>query len=490
MEPTSTSIDTPSGSKLPSLASVRIDAAEGQFGQSFWFFNFFLTPGHDKPAKKMREYPENDGNIVIVHPNAPNVDANILPMHLRLAIIFSNRLANLVRFSYLAQEQDVPGDVVDASIWALSLFIQIFEECPESVLRVQNHVLPDQDYQESRYVMLLNARQKMAWRLLYAGRAQEAIPYAKAMVDEELTQGGQIWLHHPMPFMIYGETLVLSRADDEEAAKTLRRALLGIESVNYPRHVNGISHLIRTRVFLSRALRNIGLDEEAIAHEIWLATWFRKNPRLMPENEMKYLLLPAGPILDVLGGEKWLETRKQTTKAEERIVKACRTCGARDPLATLSRCNNCKYTYYCSRACQKANWSHHKVECRERAETRKKIELRSLTDPEGARRAADWTSYCNSNHYQVEYLPTATSLKHKFRVVACGVFRIKDVLPDLEAIMGLDLGEGQEYVESGTNTAALREIPYNPDWRKGFNVGAPPKPMVLPSGAKDVEHVF
>jgi hypothetical protein len=49
---------------------------------------------------------------------------------------------------------------------------------------------------------------------------------------------------------------------------------------------------------------------------------------------------------------------------------------------------------------------------------------------------------------QVEYAPTATRLKHKFRVLSCGVFLIKDVLRDVEAVMRLDLGEGQEYVDS------------------------------------------
>ncbi|KAJ7034504.1 hypothetical protein C8F04DRAFT_1234152 [Mycena alexandri] len=480
---------------LPSLASVRTDAVE---------------------AKKMRERPENYGDTVLLYRNAPSVNANTLPRHLRLALIFSNNLPNLFPFSYLAQEDDVPEDVVDASIWALSLFIQIFEECPEAVLRAAGHLTPDIDYQEHRYLMLLYARKKMTLRLLSADRAQEAIPHGKSMVDEELTRGKEMWLQNPDPFRIYGEVLVRSRTDDKEAAKALRRALLGIESANWPS--NFFPPLIRTRVFLSRALRNIGLDGEAKTHESWLATWFRKNPRLMPE-------------------------REQTTKAEERIIKACRTCGARDPLATLSRCNSCKHIYYCSRACQKANWSHHKVECRERAEALKKIELMSRTDPDGAERAADWLSWCNSNHdamqigmihalglhrepqrgrthivfKQVEYVPTATKLKHKFRVLVCGVFRIKEVLRDLETVMRLDRGEGQEYVDSVfpemhemvpfahlsfgngvtawlgsgvTSTAALRNFPYDPDWRKKFNVGVPPEPMVLMSGAKDVEHIF
>ncbi|KAJ7753791.1 hypothetical protein B0H16DRAFT_1690696 [Mycena metata] len=498
----------------------------------------------------MREHPEHYGNIALLHLNGSSVNANTLPMHLRRALIFSNMLPNLFPFSYLAEEQDVPEDVVDASIWALSLFIQIFEECPESVLRAAGHLPPDKNYKEFKlfYASVYPQENSIASSMYFSNsrvdRAQEAISYGKSMVDED-TRGDEMWLQNPDPFRIYGEVLVHSRTDDKEAVKTLRRALLGIESPNWPS--NFIPQLIRTRVFLSRALRNIGLDDEAKTHEIWLATWFRKNPRLMLENEIKYLLLPAGPILGILGGEEWLETRKQTTKAAERIVKACRTCSAREPLATLSRCNDCKHTYYCSKACQKANWSNHKLECRDRVKARKKIELMSLTDPDGAQRAADWSSWCNSNHdamqfgivhalglhrepqrgrthivfKHVEYMPTATKLKYKFRIVACGVFRILDVLHDIEIIMGLERGEGQEYVDSvldsvlpqmhgmipfthlsfgndvqawlssgGISSASLREIPHNPDWRKGFNVGAPPEPMISMSRAKDVEHVF
>ncbi|KAJ7034521.1 hypothetical protein C8F04DRAFT_1101240 [Mycena alexandri] len=505
----------PPGFALPSLVSVRTDAVE---------------------AKEMQERPEDYQDVALFFPNAPGVNAKALPMHLKLALIFNNKLPNLFRFSYFVLDQDVPEDVRDACIWALSVFIRIMEECPESILRAQGHVRPGNDYRMSRYITLLNARGKIT----YADRAREAISHAKAMVEKELTRGDEMWLQNPMPFEIYGEALVLSRTDDKEAANMLRRAMLGIESVNWPS--DRVSQLLRTRAFLSRALRNIGEDYEAKTHESWVATWFRKNPRTMLEKEMKYILLPGGPILDTLGGEKWLETRKQTTKADQRITKGCRTCGAREPFVMLLRCNNCKYIYYCSRECQRNHWKHHN----ELVETQKKIALMALTDSDGAKRAADWSLWCNSNHNatqfgvihalglhrdpkrgrthivfkQVEYVPTATKVKHKFRIVACGVFLIKDVLRDIETVMRLDLGEGQGFVDTlfyeldGTHakvpfvdlsfgdgvsawlgsgavtTDTLHGLSYDPDWRKRFNVGAPPGPLVLKSGAKDVEHVF
>jgi hypothetical protein len=88
------------------------------------------------------------------------------------------------------------------------------------------------------------------------------------------------------------------------------------------------------------------LSDSYAVSETWLINWFRKNPRMMPDKEMRHLLLPPGPILEGLGGQPWLENRKQTAKADQRLAKACRTCGGREPLVTLMRCNNCKYIYY------------------------------------------------------------------------------------------------------------------------------------------------
>ncbi|KAF7338739.1 MYND-type domain-containing protein [Mycena sanguinolenta] len=202
-----------------------------------------------------------------------------------------------------------------------------------------------------------------------------------------------------------------------------------------------------------------------------ILSWFRKNPCLMPDKESRRLLLPASSILQALGGEKWFENRKNTTKTAERSVKACRTCDAREPLVTLLRCNNCKHVYYCSKDCQRSNWKHHKVECREIVAEQEKVKRLSLTDPDGAKLATDWSLWRKQPQFDIlvhalglhrdpgrgrthilfkaaEYAPTTTKLKYKFRVVSCGVFRIKDVLRDIELIMGLNRGEDQEYVDS------------------------------------------
>ncbi|KAJ7604675.1 hypothetical protein DFH06DRAFT_1020672, partial [Mycena polygramma] len=298
--------------------------------------------------------------------------------------------------------------------------------------------------------------------------------------------------------------------------------------------------------FLSRALRNIGADDEAETHEKWLINWFRKNPRVLRAKNLEYFLLPPGPILEGLGGEAWLETRTRTFKSDQRHLKACRGCGAREPVIKLMQCNNCKYIYYCSKECQRADWKVHKLSFLDRVAAQQKIERMRLADPDGAKRAEDWSLWCNSNHYTtqigmihasglhrdpqrgrthivfkyVEYVPTATKLTHKFHVTLCGVFRIENVLRDIEGIMNLNRDEGQEYVDSilhkpdgqpgkvsfitlsfgdgitswlasgATTVLTLREIPHDPEWRSRMNNGAPPGQLNLLSGARDVEHTF
>lgn len=105
--------------------------------------------------------------------------------------------------------------------------------------------------------------------------------------------------------------------------------------------------------------------------------------------------------------------------------------------------------------------------------TLKRIEDLRLGDSAEAAMAADWLKWCNApsdangdalhhalNLHQdpsrgrthivfktVRYIPTATALQDRFSVDGCEVFRIQEILPKLEELMGLDKGEGQEYID-------------------------------------------
>ncbi|KAF7338747.1 MYND-type domain-containing protein [Mycena sanguinolenta] len=491
-----------------------------EFGLDFSLPALPSVRAHAVHSREMRKRPEDYENAPFMFPLGSLANKERLPTHLKLALVFSAHrdLSNLFSFSYHARVADVPKDLVDDCIWSLSLVVSIMEECSEAILRATGFVQEDEDYQLSKYIKLVNARVKLVSHLLNQDRAKEAVPFAKAVVEEDCSRGNEIWLQNPIPFLLYGETLVLTQSDDAEAAKMLRRALIGLESGSYPANqLEAVSALIQTRTWLARALRNIGLDGEAENHAVsekWVIGWFRKNPRLMVDRELRRLLLPAGPILAALGGGEMVRKPEPTGNiTKSNVGMSVRRVGIL-VFTTAS----------------------------EMAANLEKIEHLSLTDPDGAKLAADWSLWRTQEFTQfqlvhalglhrdpkrgrthivfkaVEYVPTATKFQHKFRVVACGVYRIKDVLRDIEAVMGLDRGEGQEYVESvfyemagtyasvqfihltfgdgiqawlgsgGTNVDSILSVPYDPEWRKRLNTGAPPEPMILRSGAKDVEH--
>ncbi|KAJ7868632.1 hypothetical protein B0H14DRAFT_2729835 [Mycena olivaceomarginata] len=519
----------PKDYSLPPLASVRAEAVLSQ-----------------ATAREIRKRPQDLEDVAFLFPPGSPAHNESLPMHVKLPLIFNSLFPNLFAFSYAVRDTDVADDIIEDCIWALSVFIRLIEEGTETVLRAVGHIKDNNDYRFSKYATLQNARMKIVFHLLRVERAEEAIPYGRAAIYEQCSRVDEVWLRTPAPFEIYGEALVLARTDDNEAVKMLRRAMHGVEAGSLPADSISLPLLIRTRTFLARALRNIGVDEEAETHEKWLINWWRKNHHLVPGSQMKQLLIPGGPVLEGLGGEAWLQNRKLSSRDEQRTFKACATCRAREPLVILSRCNNCKYTYYCSKKCRRTHWKRHKLGCRERAAKQEEAERISLTDPAGAKCAIDWELWrradYNVAHFwfvhalglhrnpqrgrthivikEFEYVPAATNLKHKFRVLTCGVFLIKDVLRDIETAMRLDPGEGQEYVDSlisevpgehprvpfielalgdgipvrlgsgGTTIDTIRTLPYDPDWRRIMNVGVPPGPLGLRSGAKDAEHVF
>lgn len=101
----------------------------------------------------------------------------------------------------------------------------------------------------------------------------------------------------------------------------------------------------------------------------------------------------------------------------------------------------------------------------------RKIEKLALTDASAAQREKDWNAWRDAvdqwpyvsalrlhedpgrarTHMVLEhsvYTPDAgTMAKDKFRIVGCSVCRMVDVYSQIEAVLGLDSGEGKEYCE-------------------------------------------
>ncbi|CCM04755.1 uncharacterized protein FIBRA_06945 [Fibroporia radiculosa] len=104
------------------------------------------------------------------------------------------------------------------------------------------------------------------------------------------------------------------------------------------------------------------------------------------------------------------------------------------------------------------NWKLHKDGCKETALSRKRLEELKKTDPTGAQIHADWFEWRTAaNNNDTMAMTHALGLQRDssrgrthilFRLCQYTprVFKISDVLTEIETMMNLDLGEGQEYI--------------------------------------------
>jgi len=472
---------------------------------------------------------------VVVHPNKHMIYGALLP--------------DLFKFSFYAKVYDIPKDLHGSVVWALETILKQWENGNEKEIQVLYAVCgirledPERTKLDMKYAIIRNARCKSAILLLNElDKPIEAAEYFRLMVETDLRRTSKPWLHNPQIYALYGEALARSGSDDKRARKMLE---LSLEA---PSTLNDVTCLIRARVFLSRVLRRLDKPALAMEHESIATKWFRSNPRHFPEAKLRALLMPEGngddPIIEALGGAKWIYNEALITKAVHNTAKACQSCGLRPIQKKLFKCSRCEFIYYCSPACQKVDMKAHKDFCDDAARILYEIEVLKQVDPETAAVEAFWRKWDSKpfhNNYTIhalglhrnherakthilfklaEYTPQASKdLRYKFRVIACSVFCITDILVDLEKFMGLDAGEGEEYINgliqdvvkkgrwpmlsfvmgnqlrgwlsTGSFTAdTLRETQYNPNWRKLMNIGEPPKLWNIRPDLRDQEHIF
>ena len=109
----------------------------------------------------------------------------------------------------------------------------------------------------------------------------------------------------------------------------------------------------------------------------------------------------------------------------------------------------------------------------EEAKAKERVEELKSSDRKEANKAADWVKWRQGTHAantyclahalglqrdpsrgrthivfrKVEYTPRVSKdFRYRFRVERCGVFKTQDVLSEIEGLMGLDEGEGKEYI--------------------------------------------
>ncbi|KAH9917462.1 uncharacterized protein B0H18DRAFT_34766 [Fomitopsis serialis] len=207
-------------------------------------------------------------------------------------------------------------------------------------------------------------------------------------------------------------------------------------------------------------------------------------------------------------------------------------------MVKLFVCSSCKKIYYCSRACQKKNWNHHKHICAEQKALNQIFDGLSLLSPLAAQRQKHWFEwrqciderpYVNAlrlhkdcgqarTHLIIEESVYTPDADRRFTVVRCGVFRIHEALTEIERIMRLKPGGGAEACshslkrqpQDGPQSIAfivfrfsegvapwldrrtidaedLEQMPYNPKWRQDINKDHPPAKLILSEDLKDAE---
>ncbi|CAL1697555.1 unnamed protein product [Somion occarium] len=466
-------------------------------------------------------------------------------------LAWNTTLPDLFKFAYFARTEDVPVELMDPVIWALGMFIRALLEGTESQLRAMGHILPHQKAEDALYFMTANARFKLIEHLLspFIDRPDDAIPHLKVALEQDNARRGEVndktdpYQSNPMLYVLYTDALVFSNQFDKHTRDELNKVLHAVQTTKLRKSADFSFIILKARSHLALVLQQMGSDEqEQKEHVEYCAKFLRKNPKLVPERSLLQLLFrrdqPIHPVLELLGGLSWLKgviTREGlTARMEERQTKACRYCGGREPQVTLFRCSGCKHIYYCSKECQKTNWKVHKEACKEAA----------------AAKATDWIKFRESpipanntllahalglyrdpsrghTHIvfrEVEYRPKASKdFRFRFHAKRAGVFKIEDVMMEIERMMGLNPGEGPKYVReiledldatnprlekapilnisfgdgiqtwlgsAAISVYSLRMTPHNPRWRESMNLGEPPEPLLLKSGAQDVEHVF
>ncbi|KAH7914305.1 hypothetical protein BJ138DRAFT_1177450 [Hygrophoropsis aurantiaca] len=526
-------IDLPPNFQLPRLDKVREDAA--------------------KIAQLTRDGPGAGALGIFKTDKGPSE-----PTLLNEPLAYNMRLPHLFKWAYFAQNDDTPDDLHEGCIFALGMFIRVLQECNEEALRRVGHILPGQELVVAKYYMVMNAGYKLTRYLTSPeiDRPAEALPYFKMLAEEDIRQnakeGSIPWIQNPILYAKYADALVLSGSTDNKTKLMIEHAIEGLMKSD----LKTTADIIRMKLHLARVRHCQGIkSKEAKENEDSVTKFLRKNPNLIQRAHLKQALIRPGQpehhILTALGGPAWFDNTKETFKSQERAEKLCRTCGGREPQKTLVRCGGCQYIWYCSKECQVANWKFHKVSCSEMSNGCKKLEALQSSGSNNAQRTADWMKWrlgslgANSlapihalglrrdpsrgrTHIlfcQVEYTPNASrDMTHKFQIASAGVYRAKDVMPEIEAALHINSGEGKEYIDglladldsaelgseivpviylllgdgletwlgsTGVPQDVLRRIPYDPKWRKTMNKDAPPAEMrFIRQGIQDAEHIF
>ncbi|KAF8656079.1 hypothetical protein AX16_002779 [Volvariella volvacea WC 439] len=450
----------------------------------------------------------------------------------------------LYLFSNYCHVQDVPDDLLEPVIWALKAELCTLMESPE-------YGCAGSDEESGKTTMYINVMTKLARHLMKSriSRHKEAIPYLKECIklDGEHFRNSKHYICNPYVLSSTSATRpIIQNQISLRARNVLEKALEGFEAIRTHTSGNQIAYIFKTRINLIITLKELGVDESIRqSHESWSVEFLKRNPDMFMDKDLREILMKPQfamhPVLTALGGEKWFQKRRLAA------VRICMNCGLREPEVKLFRCAACRYSWYCSKDCQKADWKSHKPICRPIAEDLKEVEKMKLEDPVGVKFDSDWGKWLKSfallvpihalnlhrdinrgrTHimiYGVTYTPSSRNLKDKISIVAAGVYKVDEVMYLIEDGMRLSKGEGPKYVKQelqkhetlieveGTvavlylvmnrdhqrcwfgcapiSAEDINRVSYNRNWRKLLDEKRPPQRMMLAGSPKDREHTF
>ncbi|TCD60800.1 hypothetical protein EIP91_009500 [Steccherinum ochraceum] len=471
---------------------------------------------------------------------------------------------NLFQFCIFVHPSDLPDGITDEYVWVQRTMIRMYDEStPET--RLECHFTRELETAEDSLLRTMHYRKNLIQCLMspdteryeegfeqlthYMGEQVEVlkwtyVPYVNAP-----------WRHLPSLYAEYGAARVFTNRLDQETKTVLQNVL---DAVGDPTTFD-TSQLewttISARINMVLVLHVLGQEPEKERQLTEQAvTYIRRHPHLK-DRLVRYLRrpdLPPHPVLVALG-EDWFEDRSLTAREERRRYRKCAHCDLGEPVKTLSKCTGCQIVMYCSRDCQRAAWRGHRDICRKNMETRDSARnmidqgLMSSTTLNNLTALSSWLS---SSYYPntealihalrlqqdlnrasayiifrlvsyVDNLRPRSDPRDHFRVDQLGVFKITDILEDVQhherlesqeaARRSLDehprgLRKGKVYVLTytfvvtgnvigtykcraiGFSEDTVRRTPYDPAWREKVNrVGRPPQPFPSQSGAQDAE---
>ncbi|TCD64390.1 hypothetical protein EIP91_004137 [Steccherinum ochraceum] len=472
------------------------------------------------------------------------------PIAYAQAMIWAYFVPDLWNFCLSVVTEDVPEDILPEYIWMQRKNLRYHTDMsPEE----QRCWLPEANPGE-RIDQRLYFRQNLADCLLcpQVNQMEEAVVELTRMVEDfksylytiDSPNKDTPWLERPLLFARLAEARVLCNYLDDETKVALERFLEGMAKTT--EIINDLPwHLIVTRMSLALVLHVLSVEpEKQQSHTDWAVSHLRKRPQYK-DRAIQFMLRSGQPLHPVLAklGTDWLEDKPSTEHAECRQERRCVRCQRERPVVKkLVMCTKCKSACYCSQECRKADWPRHQPICSKwasiwfRAPAQVAKQLGNAKQWEMTPGAFNSAAVIHAlaltqdisrarTHVIFRILVPATRTKSravqdKLYVSKIGVFKLEDVLPDIQLLISgptLEitrrsisrmLDQGQDYVRvlclnwtvlQGVTVifssksftfpqTQIRRMSYDPSWRDKVNRDRPPPGVpILPSGTPDSE---